>query len=181
MITAPGHPSPMPTPGLDNTAFGQLGEQASALLRSAGSRRTQGLIAALLEASPGHLSAAELEQRIHAAGWRSDLSAIHRAMVSFIDLGLVHPLPAPGPVAYGPAHRAHHHAICTGCGAVTEVPLADLSTTAAAADIALQQVAFHLDPDGLALRGRCRRCGPARRAGGLKPGSDPARSPRVAG
>ncbi len=116
------------------------------------------MVAALLEASPRHLSATELEQQLRNAGWRSDLSGIHRAMVTFIDRGLVHTLPTAGPVAYGISTPAHHHAICTHCGATIEVPVAALTAAVSAAGLALEGMEFRLAPDGLAFHGRCGAC-----------------------
>jgi Fe2+ or Zn2+ uptake regulation protein len=119
----------------------------------------------LLRAGSRHLTAAQLEQRLHTQGWPVDTSGIHRATGTLTDRGLLHTLSNPGPVAYGLAVPRHHHAICTGCGLVIEIAhdgtddsAAATATIAAAAERMLRPFGFQPDPDGLTIHGRCRRC-----------------------
>lgn len=55
----------------------------------------------VLAAAEGHLTATEVHQQVLAAGWPADATAIYHSLGAFIDYGLVHVLPAPGPTAYG--------------------------------------------------------------------------------
>lgn len=116
----------------------ELIDSASALLRSVRMKRTPGrllMLAVLMEADPCHL-----------------------AMATFRKADLVHSVPGPTGIAFGLVRPAHVHAVCSVCGAVTNLPaerFADvLGTAAAVAAVAGFQVAG----GGLSLHGRCRRC-----------------------
>ncbi len=121
------------------------------------------MITLMLRAGTRHLSAAELEERLHAEGWQSDSSGIHRATGTLTERGLLHTLPTAGPVAYGLAVPRHHHAICTRCATIIEIPVNQLATAVAEAARPLQPFGFQPGPDGLAVHGQCERCVTARR------------------
>lgn len=61
----------------------------------------------------------------------------------------------PPPVAYGLADPAHHHVLCSTCGALADVPAAALAATLTTAQAAS---GYQLTPSGLTLAGRCPRC-----------------------
>lgn len=135
-----------------------LDRQALELLRGHRVRCTPGRIATmqvLLAGAPGHLSLAEIHQRVTDLGWSTDNAAVRRTLHAFTRCGLTHALAAPGPVAYGLATPPHHHALCDTCGALTDVPAAMLAATLAAAQAA---TGYALTTAGLTLPGRCPAC-----------------------
>ena len=148
---------PPPTP---NTA---PADRIGALLRSHGLRRTPSRIAVLaaLEPVDGHLSVADIHQRILKSlvigGQAPDLATVYRTVTTLVDLGVLHALAADGgPTTYGLAATPHHHAVCTECATVIEVPAPKLS---AALEHAIEGSSFTLsDQAGLTLHGLCPDC-----------------------
>jgi Fur family transcriptional regulator, ferric uptake regulator len=135
-----------------------LDRQALGLLRPHGLRCTPGRIAilqVLLAGAPGHLSLAEIHQRVSKLGWPTDNTAVRRSLHAFTRCGLTHALAVPGPLAYGLATPLHHHALCDTCGALTDVTAATLAATLAAAQAATGYV---LTLTGLTLPGCCPAC-----------------------
>jgi Fe2+ or Zn2+ uptake regulation protein len=106
-----------------------------------------------------HQSINDLHARVAARGIPVDLSSVHRIVEAFVSVGLVHALPTVDGSTYGLADRPHHHAICTRCGRLQEIPAPQLS--AALADIA-QSTGLHVAPDdpagGLIVYGTCGGC-----------------------
>ena len=70
---------------------------------------------------------------------------------------MLHALTVDGGVTtYGVAAKPHHHAVCTDCGTIIEVPAQRLS---AALEHAIEGSSFTLsDQAGLTLHGRCPQC-----------------------
>jgi Fur family transcriptional regulator, ferric uptake regulator len=133
-------------------------ERIGALLHAHGLRRTAPRIAvlAVLEPVHGHLSVAEIHHRLadpHAA----DLATVYRTVTTLVDKGVLHALSVEGGVTtYGLADAPHHHAVCTRCGAIIEVPAHRLRS---ALEQASEGSAFSLsDSAGLTLHGLCPRC-----------------------
>ena len=94
-----------------------------------GLRRTAPRIAVLatLELVDGHLSVAEIHRRLlesnPADGPPPDLATVYRTVTTLVELGVLHALSVEGGVStYGLAEEPHHHAVCTRCGAIIEVP-----------------------------------------------------------
>ncbi len=109
-----------------------------------------------LTAAGGHLSAADIHQRIVAGGHRLNLSTVYRTVTLLHGLGIVHALALPDqPVSYGIVEQPHHHAVCTCCQSVTEVPAAVLSD---AVDLVQQATGYRLEQSSLQLNGLCARC-----------------------
>jgi Fur family ferric uptake transcriptional regulator len=138
----------------------RLGE----LLRARGLRRMPSRIAvlAVLEPIDGHLSVAEIHQRILEADQppelaRPDLATVYRTVTTLVDQGVLHALAIEGGVTtYGLAEKPHHHAVCTACGTIIEVPANRLS---AALEHAIEGSSFTLsDQAGLTLHGLCPDC-----------------------
>ena len=129
-------------------------------LRIFGMRRTEARAAVLdaLLVTP-HQSVNDLPARVAARGIPVDLSSVHRIVEAFVSVGLVHALPTVDGSTYGLADRPHHHAICTSCGRIQEIPAPQLS--AALADLA-QASGLRVAPDdpagGLILYGTCDGC-----------------------
>lgn len=148
-----------PAPGGD----GRLVEQIGELLRAHGLRRTVPRIAVLVAIKPvqGHLSVAEIHQRLMAATSNDtqapDLATVYRTVTTLVEHGVLHALTVEsGTTTYGLAKDAHHHAVCTRCGDVIEIPASRL---ARALRSAREASSFTLsDEAGLTLHGLCPRC-----------------------
>jgi Fur family ferric uptake transcriptional regulator len=146
-------------PEPDSATAERIGE----LLRSRGLRRMPSRIAVLaaLEPVDGHLSVADIHQRILATApdgaQRPDLATVYRTVTTLVDQGVLHALAAEGGVStYGLTEKPHHHAVCTGCGTMIEVPATRLST---ALEHASEGSSFTLSEQaGLTLHGLCPDC-----------------------
>ena len=143
----------------DPAAAERIGE----LLRSRGLRRMPSRIAVLgvLEPFDGHLSVAEIHARILEAtpgdAPRPDLATVYRTVTTLVDQGVLHALAVEGGVStYGLAAKPHHHAVCTECSTIIEVPAQRLS---AALEHAIEGSSFTLtEQAGLTLHGLCPDC-----------------------
>lgn len=122
-------------------------------------------VLAVLEPVDGHLSVAEIHQRIIEAppgpgkGGEQppDLATVYRTVTTLVEQGVLHALAVEGGVTtYGLAEKPHHHAVCTDCGTIIEVPANRLS---AALEHAIEGSSFTLSEQaGLTLHGRCPDC-----------------------
>ncbi len=144
----------------DPAAVERMGE----LLRSRGLRRMPSRIAVLsvLEPFDGHLSVAEIHQRIldTAPADAPDLATVYRTVTTLVDQGVLHALAVEGVTTYGIAEKPHHHAVCTQCGTIIEVPAQRLTT---ALEHAIEGSSFTLSEQaGLTLHGLCPECQAAR-------------------
>jgi Fur family ferric uptake transcriptional regulator len=131
------------------------------LLRAHGLRRTAPRIAVLATLQPvhGHLSVAETHQRLLGSGATDvpDLATVYRTVKKLVDAGVLHALTVEGDVTtYGVAEDPHHHAVCTSCGTIIEVPAQRLTS---ALEHAIEASSFTLsDRAGLTLHGLCPDC-----------------------
>jgi Fur family transcriptional regulator, ferric uptake regulator len=138
-------------------------ERIGGFLRARGLRRMASRIQvlAVLEPVNGHLPVAEIHQRVRAclpAGAQApDLATIYRTVTILVDQGLLHALAVDGGVTtYGLATAPHHHAVCTQCGSIIEVPARQLSS---ALEHAMAGSSFALsEAAGLTLHGLCPQC-----------------------
>jgi Fur family ferric uptake transcriptional regulator len=133
---------------------------ARELLRAHGLRCTASRIAVLtvLEPVDGHLSVAEIHRRLLAADAAlPDLATIYRTVTTLVEQGVVHALTMEnGVTTYGLAQHPHHHAVCTRCGTIIEVPAQRLSS---ALELAIEGSSFTLSEQaGLTLHGLCPDC-----------------------
>jgi len=146
-------------PSVDAAAVERIGE----LLRARGLRRMPSRIAvlAVLEPVDGHLSVADIHQRIleitPEGTQPPDLATVYRTVTTLVEQGVLHTLAVEGGVStYGLAERPHHHAVCTNCGTIIEVPAQRLST---ALEHAIEGSSFTLSEQaGLTLHGLCPDC-----------------------
>jgi len=146
--TEAGHPGGVTQVGNSRTAA------VVQRLRAEGGRRTPGRIALLtvLADAPSHLTTAELHRLVQANGWFLDVSAVHRALVDFTEFGITHSQPTVNGLGYGLADQPHHHAQCTTCGLVTDIPA---DTLVEALNAATASTRFDLRGNGgLLLIGR---------------------------
>lgn len=138
-------------------------ERIGDLLRSHGLRRMASRIAvlAVLEPVHGHLSVAEIDHRLRdrlpTEEQPPDLATIYRTVTTLVDQGVLHALTLEsGVTTYGLAADPHHHAVCTRCGSIIEVPAQRLSS---ALQHAMAGSAFTLsERAGLTLHGLCPQC-----------------------
>jgi Fur family ferric uptake transcriptional regulator len=144
---------------LDPAVTERIGE----LLRAHGLRRMASRIAvlAVLEPVNGHLSVAEIHHRLRDAAPAGitppDLATIYRTVTTLVDQGVLHALTLEnGVTTFGLAADPHHHAVCTRCGSIIEVPARQLSS---ALEQAMAGSSFALsERAGLTLHGLCPRC-----------------------
>ncbi|MGO8964511.1 Fur family transcriptional regulator [Mycobacterium sp.] len=144
---------------LDPAVTERIGE----VLRAHGLRRMASRIAvlAVLEPANTHLSVAEIDQRLReclpAEEQAPDLATIYRTVTTLLDQGVLHALAVEGGVTtYGLADYPHHHAVCTQCGSIIEVPAGHL---ASALEQAMAGSSFALsERAGLTLHGLCPQC-----------------------
>jgi len=144
---------------LDPAVIERIGE----LLRAHGLRRMASRIAvlAVLEVANTHLSVAEIDQRLRqclpAEDEPPDLATIYRTVTTLVDQGVLHALTLEGGVTtYGLAADPHHHAVCTRCGSIIEVPAQQLTS---ALEHAIAGSSFTLSESaGLTLHGLCPQC-----------------------
>ncbi|WP_343599932.1 Fur family transcriptional regulator [Mycobacterium sp.] len=144
---------------LDPAVTERIGE----LLRAHGLRRMASRIAvlAVLEPVDGHLCVAEIHRRlgeaVPAENQPPDLATIYRAVTTLVEQGVLHALTLEsGVTTYGLAADPHHHAVCTRCGSIIEVPARQLTS---ALKHAMAGSSFALsERAGLTLHGLCPRC-----------------------
>ena len=147
----------------DAAAGDDTAERIGELLRSRGLRRMPSRIAvlAVLEPFDGHLSVAEIHQRIldtpPVGGQPPDVATVYRTVTTLVEQRVLHALAVEGGVTtYGLAGTPHHHAVCTECGTIIEVPATRLS---AALEHAIEGSSFTLSEQaGLTLHGLCPDC-----------------------
>ncbi|MDT5090339.1 MAG: Fur family transcriptional regulator, ferric uptake regulator [Mycobacterium sp.] len=140
-----------------------VSERIGELLRAHGLRRMASRIAvlAVLEPANTHLSVADIDQRLRqclpAEDQPPDLATIYRTVTTLLDQGVLHALSVEGGVTtYGLADVPHHHAVCTRCGSIIEVPAGHL---ASALQHAMVGSSFTLSESaGLTLHGLCPQC-----------------------
>lgn len=146
-------------PVLDPAVAERIGD----MLRARGLRRMASRIQvlAVLEPVNGHLPVAEIHQRVREClppgSQPPDVATIYRTVTTLVDQGVLHALTLDGGVAtYGLATAPHHHAVCTQCGSMIEVPARQLSS---ALEHAMAGSSFALsEAAGLTLRGLCPQC-----------------------
>ena len=144
-----------------------LTERIGELVRAHGLRRMPSRIAvlAVLEPVHGHrrLPIRPKAAQSLPAKDQPRFGAIYRTVTTLVDQGVLHALTLEGGVTtFGLAADPHHHAVCTRCGSIIEVPAGQLAS-------ALEQAMAQASPDphqGLNLHGLCPQCqGDAGQAG----------------
>jgi len=117
-------------------------------------RRT---VAELVAARDGHFTASDLLADARAQDLGIGRATIFRALDLFTELEVLERLDLPsGDHAYVPCEpQHHHHIVCEGCGAVTEV--ADLGLGAAIEEIQ-GRTGWQVETHRLELYGRCPSC-----------------------
>lgn len=133
----------------------------AAALHDRGARLTpqRQIILDTLCALGGHVTVAELYERVAADFPAIDRSTVYRALAFFVELGLVAAADIGGATVYEIAPRQgecdHHHLVCRDCGGVLHVPGAPFDALAAQLSAAH---GFAADLSRLTIHGRCREC-----------------------
>ncbi|MEV4127330.1 Fur family transcriptional regulator [Nocardia sp. NPDC049707] len=136
-------------------------ERARSILRSCGLRCTAPRLAVMsvLTSNPaaGHLTVQEIVARLTERREPVDLTTVYRTLARMVEMGALHVLTVGERAAsYGLTVHPHHHAVCTRCSVVIEVPAEQLTT---ALDHASRGSRFELaDTAGLTLHGLCPAC-----------------------
>ncbi len=116
---------------------------------------------AVLEPVNGHLAVAEIHERVREflppGAQPPDVATIYRTVTTLVAQGVLHALTVDGGVTtYGLATAPHHHAVCTQCGSIIEVPARQLRS---ALEHAMVGSSFALsEAAGLTLHGLCPQC-----------------------
>ncbi|WP_216900163.1 Fur family transcriptional regulator [Nocardia alni] len=109
------------------------------------------------QAHPGHRSVAEIHRSLIDSGREIDLTTVYRTASTLATAGILHTLALDDRgITYGLADHPHHHAVCTRCGTMNEIPA---DTLVDALTHASRTSAFQLpDNGGLTLHGLCPNC-----------------------
>jgi Fur family ferric uptake transcriptional regulator len=147
------HPSPEDHRAAVDTAL--------AALRDAGGRVTDGrraIVTAVLAGDDHHVTADELADALRSEHPGLALSTIYRTLEALEELGIVARVDlGQGRAVYHPIDHAHHHLVCSTCGAVEEIPHDALAPLAQ--DLA-SRTGFTLSKQQLTLTGTCKACHP---------------------
>lgn len=136
--------------GVTSLAF----DDALQRVRDGGGRLTRARRQLLedLHATEGRVTAEELAERHDDI----DLATVYRALAHFEQVGVIeHVHLGHGPAAYRWAGAPTIAAVCAGCGAVTDIPAAELDALADRLD---NQFGLRLELGHFALSVRCLAC-----------------------
>jgi Fur family ferric uptake transcriptional regulator len=146
------------------------------LLRADGGRVTMArmLVLRVLSEAGHHLGVQEIHARVNALAPPTNLSTVYRTVTRLEALGLIHTIPTQGETQYGVVQKPHHHAICTGCGRVTELAGPPVSAALRALEAASGYALT--ESSSLTVRGLCNACRTMpRTSGGTSGEPDPDR------
>lgn len=129
------------------------------MLQGYGLRRTAQRLAVLhllTEEHGRHLTTAEIHERLVCSGTDVDLATVYRTITTLLNLGILHATAhQEQPTSYGLAAESHHHAVCTRCGSVSEMPSDELRE---AIKVAQRTTNFRLDDSVITVHGLCADC-----------------------
>lgn len=114
------------------------------------------MLEVILDAGADHLSAEEVAERVHASSPQVHLSTVYRALETLEEIGVLRRARlADGPVSYHLHHDVHHHALCTRCGTVVDLPA---SVLVPVVRTLRRDHGFVAEPEHLTISGLCSRC-----------------------
>jgi Fur family ferric uptake transcriptional regulator len=147
-----------PQKGAEHALLARGDEALKQLLRADGGRVTMArmLVLRVLTEAGHHLGVQEIYARANALAPPINLSTVYRTVTRLEALGLIHTIPTQGEMQYGVVQEPHHHAICTGCGRVTE--LAGPSVAAALRALEAASGYALAENSSLTVRGLCDNC-----------------------
>jgi len=132
-------------------------------VRAAGLRATPqrtAVLDALRRAEGAHLSADDLWQRLQGAGGGMDRSTVYRVLSDLTEAGLLEQVRLGDGIArFEIQEVAHHHAVCTRCGATEDVSVDALH---ALSTRMRRDSGFVLGHHPLLLPGLCADCAASR-------------------
>jgi Fur family ferric uptake transcriptional regulator len=120
--------------------------------------RQREVVAEAFFASPGHVSAEELADRVRAVDRRVSVATVYRTLKLLGESGLAVPRHfGEGQTRWESAlGRTHHdHLICTGCGAIVEFANEEIERLQV---LVARRHAFEVETHRLELYGRCATC-----------------------
>jgi len=130
-----------------------------ATLRSRGERVTTArrvVLRELLDAESTHLTVEDLFDRVHRREPEIHRSTVYRTLDHLTEAGLLAESPLDeGPTSYHLVGDEHHHARCTGCGAVIELPADVLAPVTRRL---VREHGFVAEPHHLTITGLCATC-----------------------
>jgi Fe2+ or Zn2+ uptake regulation protein len=138
-----------------------VAEEAAILdrLRAGGGRVTEGrraIVRALVHGPDHHVTADEVAHLVHVEHPEVHLSTIYRTLDALEALGTLTRVDlGSGRAVYHLTDHVHHHLVCEGCGAVTEVPAEVFASLRAELE---DRCGFVLSPVHLSVPGRCAAC-----------------------
>jgi Fur family ferric uptake transcriptional regulator len=128
-------------------------------MRAEGGRVTTGrraIVRSLVAASDHHVTADELATRVQADHPDVHRSTVYRTLDALEELGVLHRIPfGVGGAVYHLVDHAHHHLVCTRCGAVVEAPAGLFAPIAAQVEA---ETGFSLDRSHVMVTGLCAAC-----------------------
>lgn len=134
-------------------------DQTARLLRASGHKLTPQrlMVLAVMRHHQGHLTAAEIFERVRERYPYVDISTVYRTMAVLKDARLVTETDlGTGDATFEWAGSdRHHHLICHGCGEITSLDHAYLQRLGAEL---LASRGFRADLDHFAIFGYCRAC-----------------------
>ena len=158
--------------GAQAAAQAQVDEMLASL-RASGLKLTPQRMAIVRElaADPTHPTAQELFERLRPSLPTMSFATVYNTLDALTEAGLCAALSlAPGPARFDPNMRAHHHAVCEGCGLVRDVPCEGTEDEhdAPASPVPITSApGFQVRVVERIYRGLCAAC--AERAGGQGP------------
>jgi Fe2+ or Zn2+ uptake regulation protein len=128
-----------------------------AALRARGMRVTPQRLAVhgALHALGRHSTAEEVLDRVHGTVPGVSLPTVYAALELLADLGLALRVHAGRAVRYDPRSEAHHHLVCTACGAVTDL---DADVELGPAIERARALGAHPSGAEVTVRGLCADC-----------------------
>lgn len=134
-------------------------DELVAELHARGLRATTARLAVLAQvaaAGDEHLTTDELAERVAATTPGTHLSTVYRTCDALVEAGILAPAPfADGRASFHLAADAHHHAVCSRCGATVSLPPEALEPLRRRLR---RDHGFEADPLHLTISGLCRRC-----------------------
>jgi Fe2+ or Zn2+ uptake regulation protein len=130
-----------------------------AALRARGMRVTPQRLAVhgALHALGRHSTADEVLDRVHGTVPGVSLPTVYAALELLADLGLALRVHAGRAVRYDPRAEAHHHLVCTACGAVTDL---DADVELGPALERARELGAQTSGAEVTVRGLCSDCAP---------------------
>jgi Fur family ferric uptake transcriptional regulator len=133
-------------------------DEVLALMKAHGDRLTTSrrAVVEVLLAGDHHVTAEEIATRVAETHPEVHRATVYRTLDRLQEVGVItHVHLGHGASTFHLNDRPHHHAVCSSCGAVVEVPLTALDELSASLR---NEYGFVLTPQHFALSGLCATC-----------------------